>query len=183
MSLRRLKDAALRRKVRIDVVILAAALFLISGVLYVTPVETTSVVPSLAFSPTGSGDWHWAGFVLIPAGDVIACNFVSSAPITAGFANATSWQSFMDGNTSSPEFVSVASGSSGSFGVHARAATEVVLVAQFNPLSVQTFKVIVHSYDYKALRPYATLTLGVAFLALAVALLYERLKPSGAHFR
>lgn len=183
MSLRRLKDAALRRKVRIDVIILAGAMLATAGLLYVLPVETTSVVPALAFSPTSSGDWFWAGYVLVPQGDAISCNFVSSAPITVGFASAASWQNFTGGNISAPEFVSAASGASGSFGVHARTSTEVVLVAKFNPLTVQTFEVIVHSYDYTALRPYALLTLGIGLVTLAVALLYERMKPSSQHFR
>lgn len=183
MSLRRLKDAALRRKVRIDVVVLAAVLLASAGIIYVVPVETTSVVPALAFSPAGISDWYSAGFVPIPPGDAISCNFVSSAPITVGFASAASWQNFIDGNISAPQLVSSATGASGSFSVHAHSSTEVVLVAKFNPQTVQTFEVIVHSYDYTALRPYALLTLGIGLVTLAVALLYERMKPDTQRFR
>ncbi len=175
-SIRKLRDFTVRHKVRIDVIIVSAVFFLSSGLLYITPEQTQSYVPPAAFFQTSRQDWFFAGYLVVPAGDTLGCSFQSNTAMVVAFANSSSWDGYLAGNTSSLEILSSSSGVSGSFAFHATNDSHIALIAFWNPQNMDYFKVILTAYNYNVLRPYAELTLWLGVVALSLAFGYERLR-------
>lgn len=176
-SIRRLRDKILRKRIRVDVLIVAVAILVASGVIFITPSKTTSVILPGGFTNSSKADWFYAGYLYIPAGDSLSANFVSNTVMTVGFASQSSWDNFTGGNISAPSFLASATGTSGSFAFHAGSSTvNFVLVAHFNPNNIDFYKVVLTASDYYALRPYAYMVFWVGIILLGTSLTYERLK-------
>ncbi len=175
---RKLKDIAVRHRVRLDVLILAAVLFISSGILYVIPGQTETYVPPAAFVPTPRTGWFFAGYLTVPAGDALGASFQSNTQMIVAFANSSSWQSFVAGNASSPGIVSSGRGLSGSFVFHTGSDAHIALVGFWNPQNMDYFKVLLTGYDYHAFNPYSELMLWLGAASLCIAFGYERLRKA-----
>ncbi|MCL5677865.1 MAG: hypothetical protein M1442_01160 [Candidatus Thermoplasmatota archaeon] len=162
--------------IRYDILVLGVIFLILAVSLYLIPVKTSTVLTSDSFFAVGRSGWYTAGEVVLPAGDSLYISFSSDLPVTVGFANATSWILFANGNTQTLKIISEYSGLFGKFSVTAHRQEALFLVGNWSPIQNPFFDMTITGIDIHGFLDYGLLSGVAGIITVVAAFSYETVK-------